>query len=82
MRQAAQTGNGSEDGHTHLAIHGKTLKSTGEQAYGGEHPQQHLLHVYEVETGIVLEQIPIGTKTNEVGVLKPFLRRSFSAKGE
>jgi predicted transposase YbfD/YdcC len=59
--------------HVHLAIDGKTLKSTGEQAYGGEHPQQHLLHVYEVETGIVLQQIPIETKTNEVGALKPRL---------
>lgn len=57
----------------HLAIDGKTLKSTGEQAYGGEHPQQHLLHIYEAETGVVLQQIPIGTKTNEVGALKPFL---------
>ncbi|MFL5704234.1 MAG: ISAs1 family transposase [Ktedonobacteraceae bacterium] len=57
----------------HLAIDGKALKGTGEQAYGGEHPQQHLLHVYEFETGIVLQQIPIATKTNEVGALKPFL---------
>jgi predicted transposase YbfD/YdcC len=59
--------------HVHLAIDGKTLKSTGTQTYGGDHPQQHVLHVYEVETGIVLEQIPVGTKTNEVGALKPFL---------
>lgn len=59
--------------HVHVAIDGKALKGTGEQAYGGDHPQQHLLHIYEVETGIVLEQIPIGTKTNEVGALKPLL---------
>lgn len=62
-----------DERHVHLAIDGKTLKSTGEQAYGGEHPQQHLLHLYEVKTGVVLQQIPIGTKTNEVGALKPFL---------
>lgn len=62
-----------EKPQVHLAIDGKALKSTGEQAYGGEHPQQHLLHIYEAETGIVLQQIPIGTKTNEVGALKPFL---------
>lgn len=61
------------DQQSHLAIDGKTLKSTGEQAYGGEHPQQHLLHIYEAETGVVLQQIPIGTKTNEVGALKPML---------
>jgi predicted transposase YbfD/YdcC len=59
--------------HRHLAIDGKALKSTGEQAYGGEHPQQHVLHIYEAETGVVLEQVPIGSKTNEVGALKPLL---------
>lgn len=59
--------------HVHLAIDGKTLKSTGTQAYGGEHPKLHLLHVYEVETGMVLHQIPIASKTNEVGALKPLL---------
>lgn len=57
----------------HLAIDGKTLKSTGTQAYGGDSPQQHVLPVYEGEAGMVLEQIPVGTKTNEVGALKPFL---------
>lgn len=62
-----------DDRHVHLAIDGKTLKSTGELAYGGEHPQQHLLHIYEAETGVVLQQIPVGTKTNEVGALKPLL---------
>ena len=66
--------------HVHLAIDGKTLKSTGEQAYGGDHPQQHVLHLYEVQTGVVLQQIPIGTKTNEVGALKPFLTE-VSCKG-
>jgi DDE_Tnp_1-associated/Transposase DDE domain len=74
VRQMAQRpGEERDDRHAHLAIDGKTLKSTGEQAYGGEHPQQHLLHIYEAETGVVLQQIPIGTKTNEVGALKPFL---------
>lgn len=74
VRQMAPAEAGKPDErHVHLAIDGKTLKSTGEQAYGGEHPQQHLLHIYEVETGVVLQQIPIGAKTNEVGALKPFL---------
>ena len=74
VRQVTQQREGkSSEEHVHLAIDGKTLKSTGEQAYGGEHPQQHLLHIYEPETGIVLQQIPIETKTNEVGALKPLL---------
>ncbi len=74
VRQMSHQQEGDPDDlHVHLAIDGKALKSTGEQAYGGEHPQQHLLHIYEAETGIVLQQIPIGTKTNEVGALKPFL---------
>ncbi|HET8845783.1 MAG TPA: ISAs1 family transposase [Ktedonobacteraceae bacterium] len=72
VRQFHQQGEANEQ-HTHLAIDGKALKSTGEQAYGGEHPQQHLLHIYEAETGAVLHQISIGTKTNEVGALKPLL---------
>lgn len=74
VRHLASRPTGKPDGrHVHLAIDGKTLKSTGEQAYGGEHPQQHVLHVYEVETGVVLQQLPIGSKTNEVGALKPLL---------
>ena len=57
----------------HLAIDGKVLKGTGTQLYGGEKPQQHVLHVYDVQTGIVLEQVPIGKKENEVSALKPLL---------
>lgn len=59
--------------HVHLAIDGKALKGTGKQAYGGDDPQKHLLHIYEIETGIVLEQRPIATKNNEVSTLKPLL---------
>ncbi|HET8843289.1 MAG TPA: ISAs1 family transposase [Ktedonobacteraceae bacterium] len=74
VRQMTSAPSGeSDERHLHLAIDGKALKSTGEQAYGGDHPQQHLLHLYEVETGVVLQQIPIGSKTNEVGALKPWL---------
>jgi hypothetical protein len=58
---------------THLAIDGKALKGTGKQAYGGDDPQKHLLHIYEVQTGVVLEQCPIPTKNNEVSALKPLL---------
>ena len=65
----------SQSGHQHgqLAIDGKALKGTGMQAYGGNDPQQHVLHIYEVQTGIVLEQRPIGKKENEVSALKPLL---------
>ncbi len=57
----------------HLAIDGKVLKGTGKQVYGGEKPQKHILHVYEVQTGIVLHQCPIDEKRNEVSTLKPLL---------
>lgn len=57
----------------HLAIDGKVLKGTGKQIYGGEKPQKHILHVYEVRTGIVLHQCPIAEKENEVSALKPLL---------
>ena len=61
------------DRHVHLAIDGKALKGTGKQAYGGEKPQKHVLHVYEVQTGIVLQQCPIAVEHNEVSTLKPLL---------
>ncbi len=57
----------------HLAIDGKALKGTGKQAYGGEEPQKQVLHVYEVHTGIVLQQCPIAKEHNAVSTLKPLL---------
>jgi len=57
--------------HVHLAIDGKALRGTGKQRYGGEEPQKQVLHVYEVQTGIVLQQCPIATEHNEVSTLKP-----------
>lgn len=57
----------------HLAIDGKALKGSGKQAYGGEAPQKHVLHVYEVQTGMVLQQCPIAKEHNEVSTLKPLL---------
>lgn len=68
-RLAAQV----EQRAVHLAIDGKVLKGTGKQVYGGEKPQKHVLHVYEVKTGIVLHQCPILEKENEVSALKPLL---------
>lgn len=60
-------------GHVHLAVDGKALKGTGKQLYGGEEPQKQVLHVYEVHTGIVLQQCPIAQEHNEVSTLKPLL---------
>lgn len=57
----------------HLAIDGKALRGTGKQIYGGEEPHKQVLHVYEVETGIVLHQCPIAQNRNEVSTLKPLL---------
>jgi hypothetical protein len=57
--------------HVHLAIDGKALRGTGKQRYGGEEPQKQVLHVYEVQTGIVLQQCPIAAEHNEVSTLKP-----------
>jgi predicted transposase YbfD/YdcC len=63
----------SSQSSVHLAIDGKALKGTGQQAYGGEDPQKQVLHVYEVHTGIVLQQCPIAQQHNEVSTLKPLL---------
>jgi hypothetical protein len=66
-RLAAQPG----ERQGHVAIDGKVLKGTGKQAYGGDEPQQPVLHVYEVQIGMVLEPCPIGEKHNEESALKP-----------
>ena len=63
----------SSERAVHLAIDGKALRGTGKQAYGGEEPQKQVLHVYEVQTGIVLQQCPIAQEHNEVSTLKPLL---------
>src|SRR3989475_3519649 len=63
----------SSERSVHLAIDGKALKGTGKQLYGGEEPQKQVLHVYEVHTGIVLQQCPIAQEHNEVSTLKPLL---------
>lgn len=63
----------SPERSVHLAVDGKVLRGTGKQAYGGEKPQKQVLHIYEIQTGIVLHQCPIDEKQNEVSALKPFL---------
>jgi hypothetical protein len=59
--------------HVHLAVDGKALRGTGKQAYGGEEPQKQVLHVYEPQTGIVVQQCPIAQEHNEVSTRKPLL---------
>jgi hypothetical protein len=63
----------SSERHVHLAVDGKALRGTGKQLYGGEEPQKQVLHVYEAQTGIVLQQCPIAKEHNEVSTLKPLL---------
>jgi predicted transposase YbfD/YdcC len=63
----------SRERAVHLAVDGKALRGTGKQAYGGEEPQKQVLHVYEVQTGIVVQQCPIAAEHNEVSTLKPLL---------
>jgi hypothetical protein len=72
-KEASRLAMQSSQRSVHLAIDGKILKGTGKQVYGGEKPQKHILHVYEVQTGIVLHQCPIDEKRNEVSTLKPLL---------
>src|SRR5256885_9607420 len=59
--------------HVHLAVDGKVLRGTGKQVYGGDAPHKQVLHVYETQTGIVLQQCPIATKRNDASTLKPLL---------
>ncbi|MFL5697951.1 MAG: ISAs1 family transposase [Ktedonobacteraceae bacterium] len=82
VRQEAQSRCGKEpsrlvaqasERHVHLAVDGKALRGTGKQAYGGEKPQKQVLHVYEPQTGIVVQQCPIAQEHNEVSTLKPLL---------
>ncbi len=49
----------------------KWLKGTSNQLYRGTEPQKQVVHVYEVQTGIVLQQCPIAPEHNEVSTLKP-----------
>lgn len=82
VRQEAQSRCGEEPSrlavqasqrHVHLAVDGKALRGTGKSLYGGEEPQKQVLHVYEAQTGIVLQQCPIASEHNEVSTLKPLL---------
>jgi predicted transposase YbfD/YdcC len=72
-QEPSRLGAQQSERHVHLAVDGKALRGTGKQLYGGEEPQKQVLHVYEVQTGIVLQQCPIAPEHNEVSTLKPLL---------
>jgi predicted transposase YbfD/YdcC len=54
--------------HAQLAIDGKTVCATSQQAQS-----THLLSCYDVTTGTVLWQCNVGEKQNEISALKPLL---------
>jgi len=58
--------------HTHIAIDGKAVRATSQEAQS-----VHQLSAYDVTTGIVLFQVNVGEKQNEISALKPLLTPSF-----
>jgi DDE_Tnp_1-associated/Transposase DDE domain len=58
LRAWAQGQTGGDD---HLALDGKTLRGTADEAV----PAVHLLALYAVAAGVTLAQAPVGDKTNE-----------------
>ena len=57
--------------HEHIAIDGKAVRATSGEA----HPV-HQLSAYDVETGVVLFQVNVQEKQNEISALKPLLTPS------
>jgi hypothetical protein len=58
--------------HDQVAIDGKALRATNKTA----HPV-HQLSAYDVKTGVVLFQVNVQEKQNEISALKPYLTPSF-----
>lgn len=58
--------------HAHIAIDGKAVRATSQEA-----KPVHQLSAYDVTTGIVLFQVNVGEKQNEISALKPLLTPSF-----
>lgn len=56
----------------HVAIDGKALRGAGEKVKGRKAPM--VLNAVDVETGLVLTQIPIREKTNEITAIPEMLR--------
>lgn len=58
--------------HAQVAIDGKAVRSTSREAH-----RVHQLSAYDVTTGVVLFQVNVGEKQNEISALKPLLTSSF-----
>lgn len=58
--------------HVQVAIDGKAVRATSKEA----HPV-HQLSAYDVQTGVVLFQVNVQEKQNEISALKPLLTPSF-----
>jgi predicted transposase YbfD/YdcC len=58
--------------HAQVAIEGKTIRATSKE----EQPV-HQLSAYDVNTGVVLLQVNVQEKQNEISALKPLLTPSF-----
>ena len=58
--------------HAHVAIDGKAVRATSKEA----HPV-HQLGAYDVTTGVVLFQVNVQEKQNEISALKPLLTPAF-----
>lgn len=58
--------------NTHLAIDGKALRGAMEKTKGGTAPM--LLNVVETARGLILAQLPVDSKTNEIAVIPELLK--------
>ena len=58
--------------NTHLAIDGKGLRGATEKTKGAATPM--LLNVVETVRGLILAQLPIDAKTNEIAVIPELLK--------
>jgi len=66
-----QTESGHRE-HAHVAIDGKAVRATSQEAQ-----PVHQLSAYDVTTGVVLFQVNVGEKQNEISALKPLLTPAF-----
>lgn len=57
---------------THLAVDGKALRGAAEKVKSGDTPM--ILNVVETVRGLILAQIPIDAKTNEITVIPDLLK--------
>ena len=58
--------------NTHLAIDGKALRGAAEKTKSGTAPM--LLNVVETVRGLILAQLPVASKTNEITVIPELLK--------